>query len=661
MTYTRTALGVLVAAGVVTTGLLWYEAGRVAPERVMAVDVHEIVAGTLERCYATQITTNEITWTYSATGMVAGADDGSGLTWYDGTNARAYKTVSLCSTSLAVTRVYSDYGTANNGFTVCPYDGDLEYPAGTTNELSRWAWNPIAQGEGYEEDMDSNPGPVDGYAAYRGLLGPFARWRDTTNRFIWGAYSNLTIGGVLYTLADHSGDVVKYTNAANDRFWTTAYRHTTAPSGDWPSPLYRNYPHGPFWLMDTSIVRGALSSDVRDAPVLELQIEHGFELGPRLPAVRKLWAYDHENPAPQYIWLLDYDWVMLGTTDPQSWYGQKQGLFSPTGLNYDSAPGSATRATYYLTNDTFVGCSNDFGIEAAVTFSNTWPEIGLIDCMTNGLNVDLESRWQYGWFSDLSNRVSGSGAMMATVGSNGWRITTNHVAERVRALNKLQFTKAPSVAWVADPASESNTVDYYFAVTDVWHTVWTEPPGEWVWVRSGDEQSYYTLRQATDKMIPATNNASGGPHAWIKVSKSVYYKDATETGMVWTAHASFRRGKLKTEGMVSTNTQRRVSFYIQPQRPDEADSNEYCGVWDYSGISMPTEHVWVNMQTSTYSFASAFTSQLYGISQELYWWDQIPPWPTEPVSAGDDVCSGWITEDQEVTARWAFQYCTNAP
>lgn len=659
MTYTKTALGILVAAGVVTTGLLWYQ--RDDPERVMAVDIHEIAAAVIERCFATQITTNEITWTYTATGMVAGADDGSGLTWYEGgTTARAYKVVSLSATSLPVTRVYSDYGTANNGFVVSPYDGDLEYPAGTTNELSRWEWNPIAQGS--EVDVDNDPTPVDGYAAYRGLLGPFARWSTTTNRFIWGAYSNVTVSGVTYTLANHSGDIVTYTNAAGGRLSTTAYRHWT---GTTTPPLWRQYPHGPFWLVDTNIARGALSADVRDAPILELQIEHGFEMGPRLPAVRKLWAYDHENPSPQYVWLLDYDWVMLGITDPQSWYGQKQGLFSPSGLNYDSAPGSATRATYYLTNDTFVACSNDFGVEAAVTFSNTWPEIGLSAFMTNGLNADLGARWQYGWFSDLSNRVSGSGAMMATVGSNGWRITTNHVAERVRALNKLQFTKAPNVAWVADSASESNTVDYYFSVTDVWHTVWVDPPGEWQWNRDGAEQSYATLidkpGNLPETIWTTTNNESAPPHAWIKVSKSVYYKDATETGMVWTAHASFRRSRLKTSGMVSTNTQRRVSFYIQPERPDEADSNEYCGVWTGSGISMPTEHVWVNMQTSTYSFASAFTSELYGVSQELYWFDTAPPWPTEPASAGDDVCSGWVTEDQEVAARWAFQYCTNAP
>lgn len=582
MTWTPIKYGTWIVTGLIITGTLVYLTTRT---QVKSVDIIELYQGLYERCLATYQNAGTsflwpVTVTNQYTNFTFGALDASGKYWLD------YDTNGLRRTN------YYHKVTKTNTLTVIQTFPSGYY--GVTPQRVPWvfAWG-------------------------------------STNRYIWGGYTQLVVSGITGATATNNGtyqwqsrsatgsvvaDVYANTNPANgvklydygyqgkyvvDKWLSAKLAAAYTLRGD--SPVL-----GP-WRGVTGPLRvspsGLSDNLLRDAPCPTNEFHYG--------------AMDWHTDS-RFVWFDGANENDPGGPFTGAWAPDKyRALIMLIGLlgttNHPYLDDSQTDGSGH-----FVGFTTLPGNNYTQFWARTGSNIGYVVTKTNYLDSAAVPILM--WYDEQP----GMGLITNYSAIAQWNIAKSNMLDRYEMLNHLKWTMQPD----------------HFSV------------GGWnVWTTTVNN-TFYWEGSSTNSWTEAKANCAADSPTVTKVSSTPYeYTVGTYDGSTWSAKAYARCSKLVIG--LSTAMTCVIDWYDLSDKPSGGTVNTYG---QGSTALVEDELAWWNTTTNGESDIAGFTSPFLGSSN-------FPSsvWCSEP-SAGQTRKCGWLAVDgyDRTVAKWQFQYCTNA-
>jgi hypothetical protein len=605
ITFTNLMMG-FVLCGVMDSSLtatneLWFDRGS---NIILARDLHELYMGTWERMLCTQSTAGSNTLSYTTNYVPAfSGSDGSGITWID------------YSTGSVVTNDYLAYTGSNAVATVW---SNLTGWAGGTypTELSSWHafWFPQA-----------------------------------TNRYLWGAYSNLTATGF---------DVA----AANQTYhWFRRYETVLSPV--YPSVVLADvYTNS---VNDYTIVdygqRLGVSRYTQNYPVYNAFIYNGMMTNyPHVPygdpvVTGLYYVADNRYPWGSGAWQVYNDPARpydgsVAATDPIAGKNRDGHV-----LDYQYAKGAITRIVAAHSGANFEGddvySSVSEGLFSGLGDNGTYELIpspplyvyaGYIDDdeFSDGDELTLDVDWNdYTTYLGSAMRLTTNGIIQAgTLGGDlltDWDesgespasnvITTNGLAERYRCLERCRWTYNILPTFVWDDADGSNQVDWSGSSTV-----------SWLDAISDAESSAVASTNYSDPVVCYTTGRA--------------YTSGGGSVTNWVATGRSRCQRVKSFEYWTNNT-KAVDVYIALE-PWAGVNYQHDPNW----LSATTDD-WTRVEQIAENSLQSVTSSVIGDTGCA-----LGNWCQEPTVGGDTEWRGFgsLAAWPLLINKWNFNYCTNS-
>jgi hypothetical protein len=571
VSWTRILYGTLIAAGLATSGTLVWNAHR---PQVKARDFIALFQATQERCLATEyVAGTNAANTVTNKVKVFAATDPSGLWFVDEGRTNLYKTVSGTNDEV---RVYTN---STASFRVDPINRSKTYHTATTN---RYIWGPysnyvvagISGGiggygthfNGTYRFFSRSRKMVDGATYFSAIVDEY--WKDGTNTYRLYDYGPQE-GQSFSQKVENAACVLSYRGAS--RFYTA--KGDAARFGPWhaASSIYGS-------VASMSIVASDLLTNMlRDAPVCTSETEQNTidQIISRTLYVQ-LSAKIHDALGLNEVFLPYMD-------DAQATSGEFQ--------NFTNLPG--------------------------LTSTGVWASLSLPLIATNTVDGT-----KHGLFNDEYSFQNGS---ILGINPTGWVVRASNWTDRVKVLAAIKWTHS----------GENGNSNYYGCS---WSTNLTE--NYWVWSGySADSWSAAKSECAAAEPIKYTS-------AIRPLRGTSAYKDAMGN---WCAFAYAAVGQL----IVACNTQVEHSGDVY-YRAQTYGTNSFTNSTFADGGTGLQDGYFKRLETGGSGWGGSVTSSVVGST------DFPTTWCDEPTDSASK-SAGWEINMEDAVIKWNFQYCTNSP
>jgi len=591
MTWQKLLYGTVVASGLAITGTVVWLSPR---PQVKAIDMIEIFQGGQERCLATQyvLSTNG-TSVYTNKSYIFGAPDPSGLTWTE-----------YVTNDVAVTRPY---------LTITG-----------TNVMIITRTQEMVSADGYHMP------PLDVKKIYR---------TTTTNRYIWGTYSNYVINGITSGIREGSAFNGTYSFASRART-SSSVIDTYYKDGNSNYRLIDYGPRGghpvedPDSLLASAELVGADDYTYFYAPADQCirfaewrsldEDEFGIVSNATFIAstfmtnmLREAWVYTN-----------DWQWNSISRVVERRYID----------LPDDGIPESAgiscklISACKWYADDTLAGGGGEFA-----NFSNSIPRLAqTYDSLipnTSGLWARLSFTNHYDYTDYSSHATNRLWLFDGQVGSrNGESIVINVPSWVVESAKlKQRYAVAQAMRWTCGSAS--------------WKSVATNEYNTYYWHTPGWSNSWESAIAGCMANTPSTvSRADAAPY----VGTVGYAQPDGDGGTLYFAQA-FARGSVLVVNC-TTQIPHAVDFYA---RGETYGKGTYTNaVWNDEGYGL-TENKFTRFSEIAQGSRGSITSSVVGPTN-------VPSSFCSAPAPGATSSRGFIILDQDAVIKWDFEYCTTA-
>jgi len=572
MTWTRILYGTLIAAGLTATGTYIWDANR---PHIYARDFIALFQAVQERCLATEYVagTNDVVTTTNKV-REYNSNDPSGLWFVDGGITNYYKTVSGTNDVVVV----STNSTAL--FRHAAINRSKTYHTATTN---RYIWGPYSN-----YVVTGFSGGIGGYANnFNGTYTFYRRtqkivekawssiwflalvdeyWKDGTNTYTMEDYGPQEGQGYTQTI-DNASCVLKKNGV--ESFYTS--KGDPARFGPWHSSysFYGSADAASF------VASGLLTNSVRGAAVTTRETQ--------------LNSIDRIIPWDLYTMIGDKIHEVLGLNETVFfWYVDDSQATAGEFQNFTNLPGLVS--------------------------SSLWTRLSFPLFVTNSYDGAV-----HGIFRDEATDQNGS--YIYVYATNKVLQSTNFI-DRAKVLASLKWTHS----------GEAGSSNVYGCS---WSTNLTE--NYWVWTGNSAD-SWADAKTACEGAFPIKYTSAMRPLQGTTGTKG-------PGGWVATAYAA--KGQMIVAG--STQMEHTVDFYYRTQT---YGTNVFTNAVFSDLATGLQDGLFKRLETSSAAWGAVTSSVVGSTDFPATWCDE----PTESASKS----LGWEIEKEDAVLKWSFQYCTNS-